>query len=196
MLRFENCNFYGFPPSGRGHALGGTIRSGQGRAMQARGTSIIEMVIAMAIAAILLSIATLSFQDYLRRYQTEAQTRLLFSELLKARVNAICQRRTTRLKIYPTRFEVYSSQCDDAEGVEPLQTHLLRYPITWTGKDSEPAKVIEFQMQGLTFTGCSICLEPSAGSGAVDSIKISTTRVSIGKKDKGNDCDSSNITQQ
>lgn len=159
------------------------------------GHSLVEMVVVIAILSILLTIATLRYQDYARRYRTEAQTRLIFSELLKARVNAICQRRTTRVKLYPARFEVYSSQQDDSSGVKPLETCQLSYPIicskTW---DPALGLVIDFGADGLSDQMLSVCLDQSAGSGAVDSIKVHTTRVTIGKKDKGNECNSDNIT--
>ena len=164
--------------------------------MRSRGFSMVEMILVMTVISILLAIATLSFKEYARRYKTEAQTRLLFAELLKARVNAICQRRTTRVKLFPSRYEVYSSQQDGA-GVKPLQTHILSYPITCNAKSGDPVQgyPIDFQQQGMAINECSICLDPSAGSGAVDSIKVSATRVSIGKKkDQADACDNDNIS--
>lgn len=164
--------------------------------MQSRGFTLLEMVLVLAVVSILLAIATLNFRDYARRYRTEAQTRLLYGELLKARVSAICQRRTVRVKLYPDRFEVYSSQLDNESGVQPALARRFEYPVTCTAKRGSDAKgyPLDFQMQGTTFDNCSICLEPNAGSGAVDSIKVSTTRLSIGKKDRGEACQDDNIT--
>ena len=157
--------------------------------MNERGTSLIEIVLVIAVAAILLGIATLNFKEFLDRSRTEAQTRFLYGQLLKARVDAVCQRRTIAVKVYPGRFEVYSSQI--ADGVEPLQTHLLNFPITCN--DWSP---IEFEQSGLTFDEISLCLESTAGSGAVDSVVVGSTRISIGKKDKGDDCTTGNITKK
>ena len=163
--------------------------------MQARGFSLIEMIVVMAIVSVLLAIGTLRFNDYLKQYRTEAQTRLLYSELLRARVNAIYQRKAIRVKLYPGRFEVYSSQQDDTRGAKPLQTHALRYPVTCSATmDPVQGYRIDFEANGQTFDECSICLDPSAGSGAVDSLKVARTRMSIGKKDKGDECMPDNIT--
>lgn len=161
----------------------------------AQGHSLVEMVTVIAIVSILLTIATLGFKDYTRRYRTEAQTRLIFAELLKARVNAVCQRRATRVKLYPQRFEIYSSQQDDSSGVKPLQTHPLSYPVV-SNAPGNPAlgHRIDFGSDGLANQKLTICLEQNEGSGSVDSIKVSQTRTSIGKKDKGDDCISDNIT--
>jgi len=164
--------------------------------MQSRGLSLVEMIVVTSIVSILLAIATLGFNELSRRYRSEAQTRLLFSEILKARNNAICQRRATRVKLYPGRFEVYSSQADDSRGAGPLQTQDLSFPITCSDDSWNRAKgySIDFGRDGIALQKISVCLEEGQGTGSVDSIKISATRVSIGKKDRGNDCKGDNIT--
>lgn len=163
--------------------------------MRSRGFSLLELVVLMALVSILLTIATLNFKEYLDRSRMEAQTRFLYGRLLKARVDAVCQRRSTVVKIYPQRFEVYSSQLDNRSGVEPLQTHRLSYPITSNGVwDATGGCSITFERDGLSNQNLSICLEPSAGSGGVDSITVFSTRISIGKKDGGDACKTDNIT--
>lgn len=161
--------------------------------MRSRGFSLVEMVLIMAMVAILMTIGTFAFQDYSRRYRTEAQTRLLFSEVLKARANAICQRRGTRVKFFADRFEVYSSQ-QDGSTVRPLETHRLTYPLTSNGTGWGEGMDVDFDESGIASKLCSICLDPSAGSGAVDSVVIYWSRISIGKKDKGNGCEDGSIT--
>lgn len=165
--------------------------------MQSRGFSLIELLTIVGILSILYAIGTLSFNTYQKRYRTEAQTRFLFSEIQKARADAICQRRGTRVKVYRDRFEVYSSQQDDASGVEPLQTYPLRFPVILKKADkSVDSYPIDFEPRGIIDTDSSwngsICIEDNAVSGAVDSIKIFSTRISIGKKGQGDDC--ANIT--
>lgn len=159
--------------------------------MRSHGYSLVEMIIVIAMISILLAIGTLQFNDYAHRYRTEAQMGLLLSELSKARANAICQGRGTRLKLYFDRFEVYSSLVNGT-GVKPQQTHRLHYPIIWgitAGKDS-----VDFNESGITYDWGSICLDTDAGSGAVDSIVVATTKASIGKRGEGNDCGSDFIT--
>lgn len=164
--------------------------------MKSRGFSLIEMIITVAILSILLTIGTLRFQEYLQRYRTEAQTHLLYAELLKARTNAIYQRKGTRVKFYQGRFEVYSSQVDGPE-VTPLATHLLSYPITSPPTidfDITAGGDIDFDERGVTYDIHSLCLQETPYSGAVDSIVIHNLRTSIGKKDKGDACTSDSIT--
>ncbi|WP_085812170.1 prepilin-type N-terminal cleavage/methylation domain-containing protein [Geoanaerobacter pelophilus] len=160
--------------------------------MRSRGFSLIELLMIIGILSILYAIGTLSFNAYQKRYRAEAQTRFLFSEIQKARVDAICQRRWTRVKVYRDRFELYSSQQDNTSGVQPIQSYPLRLPVVWVPKDKYPY-VIEFEPWGVLNADESsegtICLEDSSGTGGVDSIKISSTRISI-KKGDGDDCKS------
>ncbi|MBJ6801876.1 pilus assembly FimT family protein [Geomonas propionica] len=160
--------------------------------MRSEGYSLLETMFIVAIVAILAVIGTLQFREYLQRYRTEAQTRLLFTELLKARTQAIYQHRRTRVKLYADRFAVYSS-LQDSSTVTPVQTHSLNYRLT-SKSDLAVGQDIDFDETGITYDWCSVCLEDSAGAGGVDSVVIAATRVSIGKKDKGNVCESDSIT--
>jgi prepilin-type N-terminal cleavage/methylation domain-containing protein len=158
--------------------------------MQQRGYSLVEMVVIIGIISIVLAIATPNFNDYLKRFRTEAQARMLYSELLTARANALYQRRETRVKLYANKFEIYSSACDSGSGVAPISTQILRYPIVW----NQSGNSIDFDERGMGLnTGC-ICIDAGEGTGGVDSVVISDLRVRIGKKDKGDDCKATNIT--
>lgn len=162
--------------------------------MKARGYSLVEMVVVIGIISILLAIATLRFNEYSKRYGMEAQTRMIYRELLQARINALYQRRSTRVKLYPNRFEVYSSTQDDTAGVAPVRTQALSFPIVCTG-DEDPTEgyPVDFDSKGLV-TWRSICVDQSDGLAAVDSIVTWRTRLRIGKKEKGDACISTNIT--
>ncbi|MBJ6749614.1 pilus assembly FimT family protein [Geomonas anaerohicana] len=161
--------------------------------MGSRGFSLIEMILAIGLAAILTAIGSFYFQKYQKSYRIDAQTRLLFTELLKARTLAIYQRRGTRVKIYADRFEVYSS-LQDGGAVHPVQRHLLQYPVTATANlDLAAGGNIDFDETGITYGWSSICLESVPGYGAVDSVVVAATRVSIGKKGTGDDCKTENI---
>lgn len=163
--------------------------------MRSRGFSLIELLMIIGILSILYAIGTISFNAYQKRYRAEAQTRLLFSEIQKARADAICQRRGTRIKVYRDRFELYSTQQDDTNGVQPLQAHLLGLPVVYR-EDVDPY-IIDIDSRGIIEredSQGSICIEESDVTVGVDSITVSATRTSIGKKRQGNDCKSEYIT--
>ena len=157
--------------------------------MQARGYSLVEMVVVISLISILLAIGTLRFHGYLIRYKTEAQTRMIYDELRTAQANALYQRRATRVKLYTDRFEVYSSALEDDSGVAPVATRILKYPLMiGTGHD------VDFDERGVAQKPRSICLDVSDETGAVDSVVIGTIRLRIGKNGKVGTCNAENIT--
>jgi hypothetical protein len=149
------------------------------------------MITIVACLAALIALGTLMFQRYDRSFRTEAQTRLILTELMKARMNAITQHRVTRVKLYRDRFEVYSSGSD---GGNPVMTQTLNFPLMSNlGGFANGAKV-DFQETGFTRDLGSVCVDADGVQPALDSIIISTTNMRSGVKDKGNDCESGNIT--
>lgn len=163
--------------------------------MQARGMSLVEMVVAIGIISILLAIGTLKFHAYADRYRKEAQTRKIYTELMKARSRAVSERRGTRVKVYPALFEVYSTTRDDSTGADPAEALPLAFRIVCNagaGSD-ESGHPIEFSSNGLANIGTSICLGDNYNDAAVDSVVVSATRLSIGKRGRGKECNSENI---
>ena len=158
--------------------------------MHERGFSLVEMVMVVGIVSLLLAFGTLRFDEYAKRHRTESQTRMLYLQLQKARSNAVYERRQTRVKIYTDHFEMYSSGALGA--VAPIVSHALEYPVVM----SSTVREVDFDPRGVTNDWGSICLASSDGSGAVDSVVIHSVRTSIGKKDKGNDCVTDNITKK
>ncbi|WP_224981727.1 pilus assembly FimT family protein [Geomonas agri] len=158
--------------------------------MGTRGLSLVEMMVVIAITATLASIGAISFQKYQKSYRIDAQTRLLFAEMLKARTQAIYQHRGTRVKFYPNRFEVYSS-VQEGPQVSPVATHLFSFPVTWNFSGFDNPNGITFDEIGIASNYGSICVDSAAGYGGVDSVVVHYVRISIGKKDKGNECSSS-----
>ena len=164
--------------------------------MHARGYSLVEMVVVIAVVSILLTIGTLRFNEYAKHYRAEAQTRMIYSELLQTRANALYERRSSILKLYANHFEVYSSAQDNTDGVAPVRSQALAYPVSCNGRgDGVKGYPLDFNIIGMAGNVCSICVD-GYGSGAVDSMVVSDTKISIGIKDAGAACGASNITTQ
>lgn len=162
--------------------------------MWTRGYSLVETLVLLGLIAIVLAYATPRFAQYLKGYRGEGQMRMIYAELQQARANALYLRRTTRVKLYRNRLEVYSSALDRLQGVAPVLNKPLADSITSNGNgDGETGYTIDFEVNGLATGRCSICLERTVGGG-LDSLVVAGTRVRIGTKDKGDDCKSENIT--
>ncbi|WP_136526613.1 pilus assembly FimT family protein [Geomonas ferrireducens] len=159
--------------------------------MRARGYSLVEMITIVACLAVLIALGTLMFQRYDRNFRTEAQTRLILTELMKARMNAITQHRATRVKLYRDRFEVYSSGSDEGD---PVMVQTLNFPLMSNLPGFAKGAKVEFQETGLTRNLGTVCVDADGMQPALDSIIIFATSMRSGVKDKGNDCDSENIT--
>lgn len=159
--------------------------------MKARGGySLIEVVVVIGILSTLAVIGTVNFRKYLERYRVEAQTRMLYQELLKARSDALYRRREIRLRIYPERFELYSS---NDVGVAPLRTLPLSFTLRCKGEEEGGGGVtVVFDSRGVAEKGCSICLDRESDS-PVDSVVVYKTRVRIGKNEDPSVCDSDYI---
>ncbi|HBG08253.1 MAG: hypothetical protein A2075_06745 [Geobacteraceae bacterium GWC2_58_44] len=164
--------------------------------MQGRGGySLVEVVLVIGIMSILLAIGTIKYKEYAIRYRTEAQTRMLHSELQKARISAVYQKRGTLVKLFPGRLEVYSSTWDDTVGVAPVLTRRLEYPITCNGDgDRVTGYRLDFDSKGLPGNWCSICVDDNDGVAVLDSVIISASRLSMGKRDQGHECKAAHIT--
>lgn len=164
--------------------------------MRERGYSLVEMMVITGIVSVLLAIATINFNSYSKRYRNESQTRMIYDELLRARANAVYQRRAIAVRVYANRFEIYSSDQDITKGAAPVQTLSLPIPVTSNSRSGDGVKgyPLGFNNRGLSTNSCTVCLQNDDASASVDSVTVYDTRISIGKKDKGDECKAANVT--
>lgn len=157
--------------------------------MRQHGFTLVELMVVICIAGILIAIATLQFNTYVTKTNIEAQTKMLFSDLMKVRSEALFEKRARAVSITGTQFIVYSSNV--ASGV-PRETKTLKYPIV-----KNIGGTIVFDTRGLTSVdnGC-ICVEPSGSPASYDSVILFTTRIRIGKRADGGECKSADITSK
>ena len=163
--------------------------------MGRRGFTLLELAVALAVACILAALATLNFGEYQRRYGVEMQTRRMLADFLAARQSAFIQHRTVRVKVYARRLEVYSSAVD---GVSPIVRRDLGYPLVWNNpaRDGDPAAVTDFDGKGTTAARRSICVDGDGAGAGFDSLVVSPTRIGIGRRIQGAECDAEHITKR
>lgn len=159
--------------------------------MKQDGFSLIELVVVIGIASVLMAIATLNFNQMMRKSAIESQVKMLYSELLNIRVQAMFQKQARLVGLNSTKVYLYSTDVNTS----PFVQNNLSYPIEWGG-----ASEILFDTQGLTnipATGSrSICIKGD-NPAAYDSIVVFKTRIQMGKKkDPLGGCTSGNIETQ
>lgn len=164
--------------------------------MRERGFTLVELVVVMAIMAILLTVGVLRFNDYRTKSEIEAQTKMILADLSEARVQALFQKRPRSVVIAGTQFAIYSSSLTS---VAPLTRKTLKYAV-----QSDGSGQINFDARGLVGNigtgGRSLCLTTGENPATIDSIVLSTTRIYSGKwkvpGGSNDDCISANIDQQ
>lgn len=156
--------------------------------MNRKGFTVVEIIIVMAIAGVLLSMATFQFREYLQKGQIERQTKELYADLLAARSAAVTQQAVKTVTITPTTFTVSGSS-----------PKVLSKAVTWSGKSSGDTQVqIIFDQRG-TFNidvgsgNTTICVDQSMESAQYDGIIVYSTRIHMGKLTIGEVCNSGNV---
>jgi prepilin-type N-terminal cleavage/methylation domain-containing protein len=160
--------------------------------MRQNGFSLVELVVVIAILAILLSIATLQFNQYTKKSVIEGQVRTMYTDLMTVRSQALFEKRDRTVTVTATSFSVYSSSL--ATGTPVLQRTLKCRVIS---NNSMPYTVT-FNSRGVIdgVDNASICAEPSDNPAAIDSLVLYTTRIQMGKRDAGADCSAANIKRK
>lgn len=141
------------------------------------------MLIVIAIAGILMGIATLNFGEWTAKANIEGQIRELYADLMNARVQAMSRGRGHIVTLEANRYSINDDSDDDGaiDAGEPLLLRKnLKAQITWTGSGSG----IVLSKSGLAATARTISV-PAASSAAIDCISVSTTQINMGKMNGG-----------
>jgi len=153
--------------------------------MNKRGFTLIEIVVTIAIMAILMSIGTFQFNQYQRKSAVERQTREFYADVVEMRSKALFEKTPRSLRLAAASYSLYASE---DMTVAPLQTKILKNPVGWNPTSTD----ITFDTSGMTDDIKTICTADSNTS-PVDSVVISTTSIRIGKLGEGATCADANV---
>jgi prepilin-type N-terminal cleavage/methylation domain-containing protein len=167
--------------------------------MNRKGFSLIELMIAVAIIAILLSIGTITFSDWVKRNKVETQFKQMFADLMTARAQALYKKSSTvnaRGRSVIITNSVFSLYSTTNTGVSPVQTITLKVPVT-------PANTrVDFDQSGVALlnsdesvTEAYVCVQSNNTNAVINSLIISKTRIQMGRL-TGTGCSSANVTSQ
>ena len=159
--------------------------------MKQNGFTLLELIIVVTVFGILLSIGTVNFSAWQKKYGIERQTKEMQSDFMAARLLAVQQKRYCRINLMPNSytFSVYSTSSEyeaspQGPGTPVLAAKSLSYKITWNLGNSK----IDFDPRGLILSAGDqgIVKYATAGIASEDCLSISTGRISSGKITDGN----------
>ena len=164
--------------------------------MKSNGFTLVEIIVVIAIMAIVLSVATLNFKDMKGKADTEKQIRELQADITTARLNAMQNKQRSALMLGPKHYiyKTYTSNNEDiAEGKKintvSYSSELKRKSGSGTLSTLNIATDrIEFDSRGFTNNTTTLVVTPVTHSGGPDCIVVQTARTSIGRMEDGSNC--------
>jgi len=159
-----------------------------------QGITLVELIIAVSVIGILVTVLAFSFQGWMGAYSAENQMKNIYVDLMNTRARAMQRNRIHFVSLSTTQYAIYEDTYDatvtanpDGDGI--LQTasdsrFLLkgldqRYPITWSNfGDAQPQ--IQFSRKGVANAERVICSNTTADTD-YNCIKIEETTISTGK---------------
>jgi prepilin-type N-terminal cleavage/methylation domain-containing protein len=149
--------------------------------MREDGFTLVELMVAVAIIATLLTIGTLAFNSMTRKSAIEAQTKEIYADLMTARSEALYRKTSRSVIVTATQFTI-----NDSAGTAVLQK---TYKQTMAENN---ANVVTFGENGVADVPNIYCIGPGGNEAAIDSVIVSSTIILTGKR-TGGACNSANI---
>lgn len=163
--------------------------------MNARGYSLPEMIVTLAVMSILLAIAGISGKQWINKYNAESQLRVMHADLLQTRTKAMERNRLHFVVITANNYRIVAD-VNDTGGTAPDAVDLaaappatpLRYPATLS-------VTLIIDQKGLVATSTSslsslpdIKFNTAGVTPEYDCFQVYATRINLGKQDGGGNC--------
>jgi prepilin-type N-terminal cleavage/methylation domain-containing protein len=150
------------------------------------GVTLIELMIAVSIIAILVVALGFEYRNWMGRYRVENQIKQMHTDLMNARVRAMTMNRMHFATGTANAYIIYDDTNPAPDGNSVLEigsdTRLPTYPksveyvIDWTG----PGNQINFDRRGMIAPAGSIRLISTVDAD-YDCLTLSQTRINMGK---------------
>jgi Tfp pilus assembly protein FimT len=155
-----------------------------------KGFSLVELVIILAIGGILLSIGTIAFNDWTKKYNIEKQTKELFSVINDARLRSIHSKKRHGIVLNPSQYVMrnYSSENENRLAGQAILTRTVQYTLTKnSGGGTLAGDLFVFDTRGFidNGVGITILVNPANSGAAQDCIVLSEGRTNMGKLSNG-----------
>lgn len=163
--------------------------------MKPKGFTLVELLIVIAIMAIIISVATLNFRSMKGKADTERQARELQSDITAIRLHAMQNRQRSALMLGPKQYiyKTYTSDYESDTAGKQVNSGSYRSDLKRkTGSNLVDLNIasdrIEFDSRGFTNNTTTLVVTPVAYSGGLDCVVIQTARTSIGRMEDASNC--------
>ena len=150
------------------------------------GFTLVEVIVAIGIISILLSISTISFNSWQIKHKMEAQIKEMASDFSEIRIRALTmkQRHSITLNAQSYVFRSYSSESEDlftGGTTIPGGSHTVVYKLKKGDGTDYAAEVYEIDQRGANVSSvATIYLENGAASSGLNCLKLHTVRINPG----------------
>ena len=164
--------------------------------MNRRGFTLVEMIIVMAIIAILLAVSTIAFNRWVNRNKVETQFKTMYADLMTARSQALYNKNGTGKSVIITTagFSMYATTDTT---VPAVLTKVFKVPVTpaTTQIVFDQNGVATLTSNGTVVNDAYVCVQTNTTSAIFNSLIISNTRIQMGTF-SGGVCSSANVKPQ
>ena len=156
------------------------------------GFTLVEILVAIAILGILVTLAVSTFREFNEKYKVEAETKQLYADLMDARGRAMQRNRVYHIQItangYATSedgFPAPDGDSNPANGANfPVSNVTVNHPITTALPNPGPPANFFFNRNGISSVTGNLRFASVANSNPdYDCITILETRIKMGKHD-------------
>ena len=152
------------------------------------GFSLTELIVIMGLISILLSIATINFNQWQNKAFIERDTRELQASLTDLRQKAMTRKlvHTATINAGNYLFKQFTSASDDGNATkDTIQTKVAGIPLSNASGTPWSNLVITFDDRGYTSDNATIVVGPADSFAAVNCLVVSTARINLGKMNGG-----------
>ena len=152
------------------------------------GVTLIELITVISIIGVLVFALGFSFQDWNAAYKIESQIKEMHSDIMHARVSAMCKKRVHFVKLEAAQYTIYEDTNPMPDGNNTLETTTDNLVVQKTGDYTIESHLsfghtqFKFDKDGASSHNGKIRLVSSAAPD-YDCIVLFSTRINLGKWD-------------